>query len=173
VDSEPSEQVFFHGHPSWRSMPGFYLRGLVGAVLAGAIAGIATALGGGKVQTMWVVLIVLIAFVAGLVAGAARQRRTTYTITNRRLAIQRGLLSRDVRETRLEKVQNVNAQQTLLERLLGVGTVDFDTAGGAEFDFSFHGVEHPRRIVRTVDQALCELRRGGPDLSAPLGLREL
>jgi uncharacterized membrane protein YdbT with pleckstrin-like domain len=153
-------------------MLGFYLRGLVGAVLAGAIAGIATALGGGKVQTMWVVLVVLIAFVAGLVAGAVRQLQTTYTITSRRLTIQRGLLSRDVRETRLEKVQNVNCQQTVLERILGVGTVDFDTAGGAEFDFSFHGVERPRRIVRTVDEALWELPLRGADRSAPVGFRQ-
>ena len=42
----------------------------------------------------------------------------------------------------------------MLERLLGIGTVDFDTAAGAAYDFSFHGVEDPRRIVRTVDAAL-------------------
>lgn len=153
-------------------MLGFYLRGLVGAVLAGAIAGIATALGGGKVQTMWVILVVLIAFVAGLVAGAVRQLQTTYTITSRRLTIQRGLLSRDVREARLENVQNVNCQQTLLERILGVGTVDFDTAGGAEFDFSFYGVERPRRIVRTVDEALWALHLRGAEHSAPVGFRQ-
>ncbi|MBV8429798.1 MAG: PH domain-containing protein, partial [Solirubrobacterales bacterium] len=49
---------------------------------------------------------------------------------------------------------NVNASQSLLQRALGVGDVSFDTAGGAAFDFSFRGVTHPRRIVRTIDAAL-------------------
>jgi len=44
--------------------------------------------------------------------------------------------------------------QRLIERALGVGTVDFDTAGSAAFDFSFVGVAEPRRLVRTVDRAL-------------------
>jgi hypothetical protein len=35
-----------------------------------------------------------------------------------------------------------------------VGTVDFDTAGGAGYDFTFHGVANPGEIVRTVDRAL-------------------
>jgi hypothetical protein len=38
--------------------------------------------------------------------------------------------------------------------MLRVGSVEFDTAGGAEFDFSLSGVEHPRRIARAVDGAL-------------------
>jgi uncharacterized membrane protein YdbT with pleckstrin-like domain len=62
-----------------------------------------------------------------------------------------------VRQTRLDRVQNVNARQSILERLLGVGTVDFDTAGGVGYDFTFHGVANPREIVRTVDRALREL----------------
>ena len=51
----------------------------------------------------------------------------------------------------------------VFERMLGVGTVDFDTAGSAEFDFAFRGVGDPRQIVRTVDRALHELQHaGGP-----------
>ena len=44
------------------------------------------------------------------------------------------------------------------QRMLRVGSVDFDTAGSAEFNFSFRGVSHPRQIVRTVDRALRALR---------------
>ena len=54
----------------------------------------------------------------------------------------------------LEQIQNVNCRQTPLERLLDVGTVSFDTAGGAAFEFSFTGIDEPHRIIRTVDQAL-------------------
>ena len=46
-----------------------------------------------------------------------------------------------------------------------MGTVDFDTAGGAAYDFKFRGVDDPHEIVRTVDRALHELR-----LTHPAGL---
>jgi uncharacterized membrane protein YdbT with pleckstrin-like domain len=99
---------------------------------------------------------VAVVLVAVLVAGVMKRISTTYSITNQRLTIERGLLSRELHETRLERVQNVNARQSALERLLRVGTVDFDTAAGGNFDFSFGGVGDPRAIVRTVDRALRE-----------------
>ncbi len=84
--------------------------------------------------------------------------RTTYAITDRRLTIEIGLVSKELHQTRLERVQNVNSSQSVLERALHIGTVDFDTAAEAEYDFSFHGIASPRGIVRTVDRALHELR---------------
>jgi len=167
---DAAEHVFFHGHPSWRSMLGFHLKGLVSAVLVGAIAGVATASANGNVHVGWVLVAVLVVFALGLATGLIRRLQTTYTITSERLTIDQGLLSREMHETRLDRVQNVNSRQSLVERMLGIGTVDFDTAGSAEFDFSFRGVERPREIVRTVDLALRELHRG-PPAPAPLGSR--
>jgi uncharacterized membrane protein YdbT with pleckstrin-like domain len=157
VEPEPGEQVFFHGHPSWRSMLAFYIRGLLLAVLIGVIAGLVTRLANHHVQAGWVSVAVFVVFVVVLVWGLIRRIATTYTITNRRLTIRSGLLSRELHECRLERVQNVNTRQRVLERLLGIGTVDFDTAAGAAYDFSFRGVEDPGGIVRTVNAALEDL----------------
>ncbi len=63
-------------------------------------------------------------------------------------------------QTRLERIQNVNSSQSLFERLLRIGTVEFDTAGETEYDFAFRGVGNPGGIVRTVDRALHALRGG-------------
>jgi uncharacterized membrane protein YdbT with pleckstrin-like domain len=161
VETASEEQVFFKGHPSWRSMLAFQLKGLLAAIIAGVLAGLITAAVSGKVSVPWVIAAVLVVFVIVAVFGAFRRRRTTYTISSQRLTIETGLAAREVHETRLERVQNVNSRQSMLERLMRVGTVDFDTAGSASFDFSFRGVAHPRRIVRTVDRALRE--RAGPD----------
>jgi uncharacterized membrane protein YdbT with pleckstrin-like domain len=157
VSHEPGEQVFFHGHPSWRSMLAFYIRGLLAAIVAGVIAGVATRATGRSVDAAWVTVAVFIVFLVVLAWGLIRRLATTYTITNRRLTIRSGLMSREMHETRIERVQNVNVRQRLLERMLGIGTVDFDTAGGAAYDFSFRGVEDPGRIVRTVNAALEDL----------------
>ncbi|MDQ6604923.1 MAG: PH domain-containing protein [Actinomycetota bacterium] len=153
MDPEPGEQVFFHGHPSWRSMLDFYLKGLVVAVIAGAMVGIATRVGSHQVDIGLVIVAVLVVYLLVLVVGLITRIRTTYTISSRRLTIDCGLLSRDLQETRLDRVQNVNYTQTMLERMLRIGTVDFDTAAGAEYDFKFRGVADPHSIVRTVDRA--------------------
>jgi uncharacterized membrane protein YdbT with pleckstrin-like domain len=162
VDPEPGEQVFFHGHPSWRSILAFYVMGLVGIVLAGAIAGVITAIASGRLEVGWIVAVVVLGFMVVPIAGVIKRVQTTYTITSRRLTIATGILSRELHETRLERVQNVNSRQSLLERILRVGTVDFDTAASAEYDFRFRGVSDPHAIVRTVDQALRELQQGAP-----------
>lgn len=135
-------------------MLGFHLKGLVLAVAAGVIAGIATESGTHHVQAGWVALAVLVVFGLVLGAGALRRAATTYLVTDRRLGIAHGVLSRDVQETRLERVQNVACHQTLRERLLRVGSVHFDTAAGMDYDFYFLGVSHPRELARAVDRAL-------------------
>jgi uncharacterized membrane protein YdbT with pleckstrin-like domain len=132
------------------------LKGLVAAVIVGVIVGLATALShhSHHVLGFWVAAAVLIVIVITFLVGLKRRLSTTYTITSQRLSIRLGLLSRELHETRLERVQNVGTRQSLLERALGIGTVDFDTAGSAGFDFAFHGVTDPQQIVRTVNDAL-------------------
>ena len=145
-------------------MLAFHFKGVLAAVLAGAIAGLATASRSGRVQDGWVAAGVLVVFIVVILVGLVRRLATTYTITNRRLTIDVGLLSRDLHQTRLERVQNVNTRQSLLERLLRIGSVDFDTAGESGFDFTFAGVSDPHGIVRTVDRALHELQQTGSGL---------
>jgi uncharacterized membrane protein YdbT with pleckstrin-like domain len=159
VDPEPGEQVFFHGHPSWRSILGFYVKGIAASVLVGAVVGVITRLSSGRVSVAGVAITVVACCALVLVAGLIKRIQTTYTITNRRLTIDAGILSRELHETRLARVQNVGTKQSLLDRILRVGNVDFDTAAEAGFDFAFRGVSNPHAIVRTVDQAIRELQQ--------------
>ncbi len=167
MDPEPGEQIFFHGHPSWRAMLYFYIKGIGIAVAAGVIAGVVTRIASHSINVPIVVGAVLVVYVVVLILGFVRRISTTYTITDQRLTIDHGLLARDVHETRLSRVQNVNSSQTLLERMLYIGDVDFDTAGSAEYDFTFRGVAHPHEIVRTVDRALKDLQESTPGMRTP------
>ncbi len=147
------EHVVFQGHPSWRATLAFYIRGLLGAlILVAAIAGVSSLLGDGADTSLLVVVgLVLIALV--VIGGYVWRMATTYTITNRRLHIKRGIVARRTQEARLERVQNVNTSQSVLERLLRVGTVDFDTAGTDDHGFRFDGVADPTGVVQAVDSA--------------------
>ena len=50
MDAEPGEEIFFYGHPSWRSILTFYIRGLIIAIVAGVIAGVITRVSGKSVD---------------------------------------------------------------------------------------------------------------------------
>src|SRR3954467_8542303 len=94
------------------------------------------------------------AFVLLLLSGWLKRVSTRYAITDRRLRIQRGILSRSVEETRVERLQNVSIRQTFVERILQVGTIDFDTASNQQGDqFQFRGIDEPSKVVRLVDRA--------------------
>ena len=80
-----------------------------------------------------------------MLIGFVKRVATTYTITDRRLNIKRGIVSREIQETRLERVQNVNYSQCVYQRLMQIGDVDFDTAAGDDYNFVFYGVARPRR----------------------------
>jgi membrane protein YdbS with pleckstrin-like domain len=152
LELHDNEHVIFDGHPSWRGTLSFYARGILGAAAGGAVAALVTAVGSGfSLATTLVVFVVLAALV--ILGGFLWRLTTTYTITNQRLTIRRGVLSRHLQQTRVERVQNVNVDQTLVDRIMRVGAVDFDTAGTDDSDFTFRGVANPDRVVRAVDEA--------------------
>jgi uncharacterized membrane protein YdbT with pleckstrin-like domain len=142
----PGERVLFAGHPSLRAAPGYVLKGLLVAAVVGVIAALIDSTGTGVGAG-----VVLFAIILGV--GFLMRIATTYTITNHRLHIKRGLVARKTQEARLERVQNVNTDQGVLDRILQVGTVDFDTAGTTDAEFAFRGVSQPEKVVRAVDQA--------------------
>jgi uncharacterized membrane protein YdbT with pleckstrin-like domain len=145
-DLHAGEEIIYEGHPSWRSILGYYLKGLVGALVVGAICyaldGIGLAIGS-----------FLLVEALVLAAGFIKRFATVYTITTQRLRIKHGIIARHVQQTDIERVQNVNTNQSVLERMLQVGTVDFDTAGTGDSDFKFAGVEDPEEVVAAVDRA--------------------
>jgi uncharacterized membrane protein YdbT with pleckstrin-like domain len=146
MDLEPGETHIFEGHPSWRSILGFYIKGLLVGAVAVAIAVLAfdATIGAGVGAAALVIL---------LVAGWSKRIFTTYVVTNHRLYIKRGIVARREQQTTLDRVQNVNTSQSVLERMLRVGTVDFDTAAGDDYDFRFAGVASPQTVVQAVHRA--------------------
>ncbi|HYZ88934.1 MAG TPA: PH domain-containing protein [Myxococcales bacterium] len=146
MDLHEGEEIVFDGHPSWRSVLQFYI---VGVILVGVAAAIGALAGGTGISIIAGVVVLAIVLLVGFLKRAA----TRYVITTERLHIRRGILSKATQETRIQRVQNVNTRQTLLGRILRVGTVDFDTAGTDDSEFRFVGVSNPRAVVRAVDRA--------------------
>jgi uncharacterized membrane protein YdbT with pleckstrin-like domain len=149
----PGERVLYEGHPSWRAILDFYLKGLVATALLCVLVALATGLIGDETDRGLVTIIALVGVAITILVGFIKRVATNYTITDRRLHIKRGIVSRTIQETRLERVQNVNYHQTVVQRMLQVGDVDFDTAAGDDYNFVFAGVAEPADVVHMVDRA--------------------
>ena len=146
MDLHPGEEIVFEGHPSWRGVLSFYLKGLAIALAIGAILLFASSTGIGILAFAIVMALVI-------VAGLVKRMATRYVISTERLNIRTGILAKRVQQTSINRVQNVNTEQTFIDRVLRVGAVDFDTAGTDDSDFTFRGVANPDRIVAAVDRA--------------------
>ena len=146
MELHPGETVIYDGHPSWRSIISLYAQGALAGLVLGAIAWFAIS------EATGVAVFVGCTAIAFLI-GVIRRIFVRFTITDQRLRIQRGIISRAVQQTRIDRVQNVNTQQSPVERLLRVGTVDFDTAGTDDASFVFNGVNDPAEVIAAVDKA--------------------
>lgn len=156
MELHADERIVFEGHPSWRAVLSFYIGGVVGAAVIAFVIGLIT-----STFLMVLAFAVLVALV--VVAGLVKRTATDYMVSTQRLYIRRGILSKKVQQTRIDRVQNVNTEQSLRERLLRVGTVDFDTAGSDDSEFRFVGISEPARVVAAVDRAQASAH--DPDLA--------
>jgi len=146
MDLHPGEEMVFDGHPSWRGVMSFYITGSV-------IVAVLVVLGLLIFSTGLAIVIGIIAFALLVFVGLIKRIATRYVITTERLHIRHGILSKSTQETRVQRVQNVNTEQSVVDRVLRVGTVDFDTAGTDDSEFRFVGVANPAGVVRAVDKA--------------------
>lgn len=146
MELHPGETVLFEGHPSWRASLLFFTKGFIGALAVGAILWFAVSHAAG------IIAVIALGAVTILLSIFLRSA-TEYVITDERLHIRRGIISRTIQETRLGRVQNVTISQSIWERMLQIGKADFDTASEDQADFMFAGIADPDEVRAAVDRA--------------------
>jgi len=73
----------------------------------------------------------------------------TYYVTDKRIVQEYRFLIRRVVSCDHFKIQNINVTQGVIERIVDIGDLDFQTAGWGQSDtaeISFHGVKDPMAI---------------------------
>jgi len=88
------------------------------------------------------------ALVAGL--GYLVRKATEMAVTNKRIIIKTGLLSRRTFELLLTKVESIGVEEGILGRMLGYGSVIVRGTGGTPEPFK--NVAHPLEFRRQVQQ---------------------
>lgn len=90
--------------------------------------------------------------VAGVLiaAGIIRRGATEIAVSNKRVLIKRGLLSRNSIEVLLPKVESISVNESAFGRMLGYGDVILRGTGGT-FE-TFRRIAHPNEFRRQVQQ---------------------
>jgi uncharacterized membrane protein YdbT with pleckstrin-like domain len=151
------ERELWTGHPSWKAMIGWYVKweGLALAISVAAWFIHST----GNLSWFHLILVLLVFNGFVLLVGRVLRSTTTYQITNKRVRGYRRVPSQMFRlhleEAPIARIDNVTVEQSLLGQMLGVGTIDFDTAGEKDGDIlKWWGVEDPRDVAAKIENVL-------------------
>lgn len=103
----------------------------------------------------------VVIFVVGVIAFAPPvykhllRRREVYTLTNHKLEMRYGLLSKTVRNIPLSKIQDVTVTASFWQRLISIGDIEIDSASEMG-KIILDDIHHPERYANLI---LDELRR--------------
>lgn len=75
----------------------------------------------------------------------------TYTVTQDGLKSKKGIVARDAHSIKFRDIRGVNLQQDVIDRLLGVGTIEFHTAGTDEAEVIFARIAQPAYLRDMID----------------------
>ena len=139
----------------WHIILGCLLLGLPGVLLlyyaltqAGIESKILHAMEGGGI-------VLLVCGVAVILMGMVRRNATEMAVTNRRVVIKTGLVSRKTIEMLLDKVESIEVSETTFGRMMGYGTIVVIGTGGTLEPF--HKVAHPLEFRSQVQQQIEKL----------------
>ena len=123
------EEVALDLHPHWKTL---ILPALIFIVTSGAAAFLAAIVSGGKDEApaQWIIAgLALFVVLTWSVRPLLRWRTTSFVLTNRRIITREGVLVRRGHDVPISRIHDVSFSRTLLERLLGCGTLVIESAG--------------------------------------------
>lgn len=149
------EKVVRSLHPHWLTVLG---PTVVGIVLGGIALVTAWATPddarGNLIQWIAVAVLVLVALPLVLVPFL-RWRTTHYVVTTHRVMVRRGILSKAGKDITLSKITDVSFRQTLLDRIIGSGTLTIESAGDSA-DELLRNIPHSDEVQQLINRLIDE-----------------
>lgn len=166
----PDETVALDLHPHWWF---FFEAALALAVSIAAGIAVRVGLDSGNTRKYlgYVVLVAIALSAIWLLIRYLKWITTNFVITNDRIIFRQGVVGKSGIEIPLDRVNNVNFNQTAFERLLGAGDLLIES-GGEDGQQRFTDVRKPQRVQNLVHaqvEAKSRQRGGYAASSAPAG----
>jgi membrane protein YdbS with pleckstrin-like domain len=148
----PGEGIVLEAHPNWSILVPRVVLFLV--ILAGCVS-VVVAWAHAPLWMGWVLLGVAGVFLLYLLAKIVVWRSTTLVLTNQRVVYRTGALRRLGREIPLDRVQDVTYSQSILERMVGAGSLTIESAG-AHGDDPFPDIRHPAAVQSLINRLITQ-----------------
>jgi uncharacterized membrane protein YdbT with pleckstrin-like domain len=158
----PGESVVLRRHRHWMAATGSLLWPVLLVIAVGLLDHFLKETLVARDVKLVATLVVLAILGAWAIITWLRWNGTSFTITDQRVILDRGVLSRTSKIIPIDRVQDVSTRQPILGRIFGYGTVEIDAAGsqGAELLDHVPGPNHFRDEVFLQSE---RLRRPGGD----------
>jgi membrane protein YdbS with pleckstrin-like domain len=164
------EQVLWEGGPSIALVYGKLLRVVIRLIIVVIIGYFAFTMGlpalasissdlnsfiqqNGTLINLGIVIVLALAVLPSIVAllqAIARIKNTRYKVTNQRIVIESGVLSRSLEEIDMRSVDDIEFQQTFLERLFGIGAIFVVSTDKVAPKLALHGIHDPRNTRELI-----------------------
>jgi uncharacterized membrane protein YdbT with pleckstrin-like domain len=147
-------------HPHWLTV---VVPTLFGLLLAAACITVARATPdddtGNRIQWIAVAVFVLVA-VPAVFVPYLRWRTTHYVITSHRVMVRRGILTKNGKDITLSKITDVSFQQTVVDRIIGAGSLHIESAGDSP-DENLTNIPRSNEVQQLINRLIDEddLRR--------------
>jgi uncharacterized membrane protein YdbT with pleckstrin-like domain len=123
------EHLVLRLHPHWKTLVGPLLVALI-AILVALVAEVLIPSGSaGNIGRLAVAVVAIGILMVWLMVPVLRWRTTVYELTNRRLRMRDGIITRHGRDIPLARINDVSFSKGLLDRLLGSGRLTVESAG--------------------------------------------
>jgi uncharacterized membrane protein YdbT with pleckstrin-like domain len=101
-------------------------------------------------------------FAASTVLSLYRHYEWRFKVEDGAITSAKGIIARQTRSINVNDVRNVNVSQSVIQRLLGIGDVEFSSSGGSGIEVVFLGVSSPDSIADAVQEERRTLRQAAP-----------
>lgn len=102
----------------------------------------------------WVVVAIgVIGLIWFVLIPFLKWRTTHYVITNKRVAVRRGILTKSGQDIALSKITDVSFRQTLLDRITRSGSLSIETAGDND-DEDFTNIPRSNEVQQVLNRLI-------------------
>jgi membrane protein YdbS with pleckstrin-like domain len=106
--------------------------------------------------------IIIIALIPGLwlLGRFVRWKSYDVALTSTRILVRQGIIGRDTVQLRLQRITEVNIRQTIVERVLGTGSLVIDVQGEDD-SLTLEYMRQPAVVQRVINSQINEIVGGG------------
>jgi uncharacterized membrane protein YdbT with pleckstrin-like domain len=142
---------------------------LIGSIILAIIALSVLDSGGFKSFVLWVLIAAIVLSAIWLVIRYLKWATTNFVITSDRVVFRHGVIAKSGIEIPLDRVNNVNFNQGIFERMIGAGDLLIES-GGEDGQQRFTDVRRPERVQQVIHAQINDMTRrrsGGSGFAPP------